>query len=424
MKKTHFFSQDKTAYAILLFLLIMLSDIMAVILGFGGAVVLLFSLGSDMPVFSSYESLIISAFAICLILLTALYAYRNNHPKKLKAIAAANLIMSLLSIMMNSLYYPFPDMISHTIYRITGIEYFRTSALDHYMSLFVSVPMCILCFILLLKLKRGNEESAGKASFRRTVRVTVTVFALVTVGGLAVCNILPSEAYNHSGIVNMAERAEAVIDGTLQKSRAEKLFDSITGDTEYSQADIILREEGFIPHTDIEEYIKDKEELEIEIDNLKELLCGQEVIAYTKPHDGYISYYNSCIIISPSEDGKVEMKKITYNAASSYKSDESKEVFEMLKIGDEKDRTLKKMKKVSDISSYSVEYGENTVKESYEFSAINDVSFLHLVDITYFNAVIVFENSILKDGNYTYATETNADTDDVVCTEKKYTISE
>ncbi len=379
MKKSHFLSQDKTGHAFGLFLLIMLSDIFASATGFGGAwfLVMLFSSDNFMTDFMtySYDSLIISVSAICLIFLTALHAYRNNQPKKLKAIATANIIMSLLPFVFNSVYYPFPDMLFHVIYRITDIEFFYTSSLSDYFSEFISVPMCVLCFVLLFKQKRRNEEGAEKVSFRRTVRVTVTVFALATAGGLAVCNILPSEAYNHSGIVYMAERAEAVIDGTMRKSRAEKIFDSITGDTEYSQA---------------REMVKD----------------------------------NESVSVFSAESGKVKMKKITYVTASSYKTDESKEVFEMLKIGDAKDRTLKKMKKVSDISSYSVEYGENTVKEVYDFTAVNDVSFLHLVDITYFNATVVFENGILKDGNYTYATETNAHTDDVVCTEKKYTISE
>ena len=143
---------SKIILFLLLFFLIILADLSAVFSGFGGAAVVMFALGSDMPMFSSYESLIISACAICLIFLTALYVYRKNQPKKLKAIAAANVIMSLLTIMVNSLYYPFADMISHTIYRITGIEYFRVSDMTHYLSLFVSVPMCILCFILLLKM--------------------------------------------------------------------------------------------------------------------------------------------------------------------------------------------------------------------------------------------------------------------------------
>lgn len=376
MKKSRFFTQDKTGYAFLLFLLIMLSDMFAVLTGFGGAVGLLFVLGSDMPMFSTYESSVISSCAVCGIFLTVLYAYRNNQSKKLRAIAAINIIMSLLTIMMNSIYYPFADMISHTIYRITGIEYFRTSALDHYMSLFVSVPMCIFCFVLLIKLKRGKEEGSDKASFRRTFCVTVTVFASVTAGSLAICNILPSEVYNRSGICYIAKQAEAVIDGDMHESRAEKIFDSITGETDYSQA---------------RETVKD----------------------------------NEAVSVFPAESGKVKMKKISYGTNYlSEKADESKGVFETFRIGDEKESVLKRMKKVSDITSVSVEYGENTVKEVYDFNAVNDISFLHLVEIIYFNASVVFENGILKDGNYTYTLETNAESDEIEVFEEEYRIGE
>ncbi len=375
MKKTRFFAQDKTAYALLLFFLIILADLSAVFSGFGGAAVVMFALGSDMPMFSSYESLIISACAICLIFLTALYAYRKNQPKKLKAIAAANVIMSLLTIMVNSLYYPFADMISHTIYRITGIEYFRVSDMTHYLSLFVSVPMCILCFILLLKMQEGNEEITQKDSFRRTVRVTATVFVLVSVGGLAVCNTLPSEAYNSSGFMyigkNLAEAKHKAGDERL----AERAFESINGETDYLQA--------------------------------KEMLNQSKTIS-----------------VFPSENGKVKIKTIKYSSSSSDNPTEARDIFEALKLDDDKKIVLKKMKKVSDIISTSVEYRDNTVRETYELSSFNDISFLHLIDMTYFDAVLTFENGILKEGNYVYVIETNADTDDVVRTEKKYTITE
>ena len=375
MKKFRFFTRDKTSYAFLLFFFIAFADLTAVLLGFGGAAVLLFCLGSDMPMFSTYESLVISSCAVCLIFLTALYAYRTNQPKKLKAIAAANVIMSFMTIMMNSLYYPFTDMISHTIYRITDIEYFRVSDLTHYLSLSVSVPMCILCFVLLFKLKRENKESADKASFRCTARVTVTVFILVTVGGLAVCNILPSEAHNNSGFVYIGKNLAGVLHNAGDKRFAERTFERIDRETDYLQAKEMLRQ-------------------------------------------------SKAVSVFPSENGKVKIKKIKYGSSSSDKTTEAGEIFETLKLDDDKKSVLKKMKKVSDITSVSVEYTDNTVRETYEFSAFNDISFLHLIEMEWFDGTVVFENGILKEGNYVYAIETNAETDDVVRTEEKYTIAE
>ena len=119
------------------------------------------------------------------------------------------------------------------------------------------------------------------------------------------------------------------------------------------------------------------------------------------------------------------MKKISYGTNYlSEKADESKGVFETFRIGDEKESVLKRMKKVSDITSVSVEYGENTVKETYEFAAFHDIGVLHLVEIIYFNASVVFENGILTDGNYTYTLETNAESDEIEVFEEEYRIGE
>ncbi len=96
----------------------------------------------------------------------------------------------------------------------------------------------------------------------------------------------------------------------------------------------------------------------------------------------------------------------------------------MLKIGDAKDSTLKKMKKVSDIISVSVEYRDDAVTETYYFSAFNDISFLHLIEMASFDGTVVFENGILTDGNYTYTLETNAESDEIEVFEEEYRIVE
>ncbi len=423
MKKSRFFSEDKTAYALLLFLIIMLSDVLASVAGFGGASVLMFAIDSDMLMYSTYESLIISTVALCGILLTALYAYRTNQPKKLKAIAAANIIMSLLALVINSLYYPLPDMLLNVIHKITDLEIYSFYALDFFLSELVSVPVCVLCFVLLSKMKKKGEEGVESIPFRRTAFITVTAFALVTVAGLGICNIPVSEAYNVSGTVNMAEWAKKVIDGALLESRAERLFESITGETDFSQADALLREAGFIPHTEIEKYIKEQEQVELLIDNLDELMKDEGTLAYTKPDDGYISY-SKCILLLPDEKGKIKKKTISYFTDLPEKIDEAEEGFRELKIGEEKETVLKKLKKVTDISSCSVEYGEKAVRETYMLSAFSDISFLHLIHMKWFDGTVVFENGILTEGEYICTLETNEESDNPETSEEKYIIGE
>ncbi|MBQ9913309.1 MAG: hypothetical protein IJO73_03670 [Clostridia bacterium] len=428
MKRFRFFSEDKTVYALLLFFIIIFSDVLACAAGFGGASFMMLALAYgnelDMLMYSTYESLIIGSFALCGILLTALYAYRTNQPKKLKAIAAAHIIMSLLPFAMNSLYFPVPDMLLNVIHKITGWElYFFYYGLTYFLQELVSVPVCIFCFVLLSKMKKKGEEGAESVPFRCTAVITVTAFLLVTVAGLGICNLPVSEAYNTSGTVKVAERMKKVIDGALLKDRAERLFESITGETDFSQADALLREAGFIPHTEIKEYIEEQEQVELLIDNLDELMKDEGTLAYTKPDDGYISF-SKCILLLPDENGKIKKKIITYVTDLPEKIDEAEESFRELKIGEEKEMVLKKLKKVTDISSYSVEYGEKAVREVYEVSAFNDTSFLHLIETEWFDGRVAFENGILTAGECIRTLDSNAESDEVETFEEKYIIGE
>lgn len=375
MKKSRFFTEDKTAYAILLFFFIMLSDAFAVLTGFGGAFVTALMLGSDM-MFSTYESLVISSLAICGILLTALYAYRTNQPKKLMAIAAANIIMSLLALVINSLYYPLLDMLLNVIHKVTGAQIYSFDILTCFLSELISVPMLTLCLVLLRKLKNRSGEAWEKLPFRRVSLITVNVFVLVTVAGLGICNIPVSEAYNNWGMPDVAEWAKGVIGSAVRGERDEKLFESITGDTDYSQ---------------VREMMKDTE----------------------------------AVSVFPSENGKVKMKKITYGTANiSEKPYEAYGIFETLRQGEEKEAVLKRMKKFADITAVCVEYGENAVRETYELSAFYDISFLHLIEMEWFDGTVVFENGIMTEGECTRTLETNAESDEVETFEEKYRIGE
>ena len=177
-----------------------------------------------------------------------------------------------------------------------------------------------------------------------------------------------------------------------------------------------------MPHTEIEKYVEDKDELDICLDNLDHILSDNGEIVYTKPDEGYISYLNSCIVLFPDKNGKVKCKKYIDYYTDKDDSEKAKELFETFKLDDDKNSVLKQMKKVADVVSLSVEYGEDAVKEEYSFNAFKDLGFLHLVDNTTFDAVIIFENGMLKGGNYTYTTESNYESDDVVCDTVEYVI--
>ena len=299
--------KDSGLKAFLLFLSSLIIDLSAVILGFGGAFAWAFVSGYIMCF--TLESLIVSTCVVCFTFFTIHYAYINNQLKKLKAIGFANMIMSLFTGFANSVYYPFAFLLTEAFNDLLiGDEGHYFSEIFDYLSLIISVPVCILSFALYLKLKNAKVESkCKKISFRNLSCVYVATFAVVCASGWYVCNTPYSEYFNYSELTNLAE--EYLIE-PLKNDQTEKLFDSINGDTYFLQADEMLKKEGFIPHTEIDKYISDKEDLDRCVDDLQYVLSGDEEIVYTKSYKGYISYFNSCIVLHPSENGKVKYKKI------------------------------------------------------------------------------------------------------------------
>lgn len=419
MRKTGFFNQDKKVHAIILFLLVLVVDLLAAVLGFGGAQ-FIFLFAERINMFSSFESLIFSILAICLNFLIVIYSYINNQPNKLKALGYANLIMSFVPFVFNSIYYPFVYLVVEAITDLANIsDAFHFSDFRFFLAEFISLPLSVCCFVLLFRLKKCNEDRKNNCiSFCKLSLITVVVFVLVSVFGLYVCNNPVSEDFNYSGFADLAE----YIANPLTSKQTVKLFDNINNDTDFSQADELLRKEGFIPHTEIEKYVEDKDELDICLDNLDHILSDNGEIVYTKPDEGYISYLNSCIVLFPDKNGKVKCKKYIDHYTDKDDTEKAKELFETFKLDDDKNTVLKQMKKVADVVSLSVEYGEDAVKEEYSFNAFKDLGFLHLVDNTTFDAVIIFENGMLKGGNYTYTTESNYESDDVVCDTVEYAI--
>lgn len=429
--KTEFESlyNDSTSKAVLLLVSSLLVDLSAVILGFGGAAAWSFVLGYIMHL--TFESLLVSACFVCFTCFTIHYAYMRNKPKKLKAIGFANMIMSLLTVFANSVYWPFAFLLTEAFNDLfVGEEgHYFSSAMFSYLSLIISVPVCIFSFALYFKLKKGKAESrCRKISFRKLLGIYVVVFAVVCAAGWYICNTPGSEYFNYSGLGYII--GEELLE-PLKSDQTDRLFESITGDTDFTRADELLRGEGFIPHTEMDKHLTDEEKLNNLADELQNYISKREgEIVYTKPiaepGGDYISYFNECIILYPSESGKLKYKKII-EAYDYYTkkddADKAVELFEALKLGEDKKAVLKKMKKVSDFSSLSVEYGES-IKETYSFRVVEDLSFLSLVDCRSLGATVTFENGLLQDGSYIYTVESNFETDDVVCDETEYFISE
>lgn len=421
--KTEFESlyNDSTLKAVLLFASSLFIDLVAVLLGFGGAIAWVFVQRNIM--YFSFESLMVSACFVCFTFFTIHYAYMHNQPKKLIATGFANIIMSLLTNFANSAYHPFALLLTEAFNDLLfgeEVDYFG----DSYLSLIISVPVCIFSFALYFKLKKGKAESrCRKISFRKLIGIYALIFAVISTVGWYVCNTPISEYFNYSGVADLVD--EQLLQ-PLKSDQTDRLFESITGDTDFTQADELLRDKGFIPHTELDKHISDEEKLNNLADELQNYISKREgEIVYTKPVGDYISYFNECIILYPSESGKVRYKKIIEEYDYYTKKDDTDkviELFEALKLGEDKKTVIKKMKKASDLASLTVEFGDST-KETYSFRVVEDLSFLHLVDRRSLGGTVTFENDLLQDGSYIYTVESNFETDDVVC-DKEYVISE
>lgn len=199
MKKSGFFNQDKKAHAFLLFFSALTVDLLAAMLGFGGAQ-FIFHYSVDIDMFSSVESLIFSVSVVYFSLLVIICSYRNNQPNKLKALGYANLIMSLIPFVFNGIYYPFAYLIFESIADFANIsDFFRFSDFTFFLAEVISLPICICCFVLSFKLKNVSEDKASKnISFCKISLFLAVIFIFITVLALYVCNTPISENFNYS----------------------------------------------------------------------------------------------------------------------------------------------------------------------------------------------------------------------------------
>ena len=201
MNKLRFFNQDKKSYAVILFFAVLFIDLFAAMLTFGGAQFIFhYSTLTDVSMFSTIESLILSTMLICASLLIIVYSYRNAHRNKLIALGCVNLILSLIPFVFNAAYYPFIYLIIEAITDLTNLsDSFHFSDWRLFISEFISVPFCICCFSLLHRLKRLNgARPETKMSFPMFSLITVSVFALVCVLAYYICNTPVSEDFNFS----------------------------------------------------------------------------------------------------------------------------------------------------------------------------------------------------------------------------------
>ena len=389
--------REKGIFAIITFISIHILDLVAALIGFGGAVFWLMMIDSKHYLDYSYETLLISSGFICAVLILIAYCYKEKKIKMLKAIAVSNLLFSIFPWFSCSLYYPFA-------YRLLDL-FFETAFSDvfvYFSSEIVSIPLCIISFVLFLvaKNKKSNIQSYRKKEriFRTISVCLILCFGLfIALHTLSISN--EYEYYNYSVISEYNLKKE-------NKKYTEKesdIFDYINNNMSYEQVDVFLRQRGYVPHTEFYKYIENEEELEYQLGYMKERMVNADNdILYINLSQHKTPWWSlSSIVIPKTQDSTVPYKKFNYDYDSLNldKGKNSKEDFKALNKGDEKETVLKLMNKSYALESKKVEYEEDKPAETYYFSSNYDNGDLFFSDYTNFDAELIFKDSVLMQGN-------------------------
>lgn len=400
--------REKGIYSVLTFLAIHFIDIIAVILGFGGSFISI--LEGDKGMIYSFESLILSSCFVCGMIILIMYSYKEKKKKMLLTIAISNLFLSITPFFFNSIYFPLAEAILHIPFNNSNFS----SDLLFFSADFISIPLCIISFVLfaVVKTNKDNlqETSRRKKSYKILSAVTVCLVAsfIAVVAYMVENNTY--EYYNYSVFgYYFSENKD--------KKEYTELYNRINQNMSFDEADKILRDAGYIPHTEFGTVIKDKEELEYELEYLQNnIIENPDVdVVYIKPTKfGDLYAFHTSIII-PKEDGKaIPWKKLNgeiylRNKLLSYLTifnDEkvygARTDFESLRFGYSKQKVLELISKNCNIESLKTEYNNDSVKETYCISCHEDNSDLFDYDHSYFYATIVFNNDSLVSGKYTY----------------------
>ena len=399
--------REKGAYAVMTFLAVHIMDIIAVALGIGGSFL---SMEGDSGMSFSFESLILSLIFVCAIILLIIYAYTEKKKKILLAIAISNLIFSVTPFFFNSIYYPFAYTVLDILFNIDE----ALIDVRLFVSEFISVPLCIIGFVLysVVKTKKDNLQKTNRQEKCRKIFSTITVCLTASLIGL-VAVFAQSGSYD---FYNYSVIADYISERKYEKECIE-LYNSINKDTSFKQADKILRDAGYIPHTEINTVIDDKEELEYITESLKEEIMEDpdiDVVYIKSEPYGDIYIHGTSIIIPKTDDKTIPRKK--FNGEISLKNEflyyitvlnegqiyKARRDFETLKFGDSKQKVLELVGKNSSVESLKTEYNNNSVTETYYISCHEDNGDLFYYDNSDFYATLVFNNDSLVSGKYTY----------------------
>ena len=399
--------REKKIYSRITFFAIILVDIFTAILGFGISLVSWFF---DGVMLSSVESLVISSVFLCAVLLIVIYAYKEKHTAMLKAVGLAHIFLSV-------------PMLSGSIYLPVVIHILQLGLYDNYSLLGIFSPLLITVPIAIFSLIASSKKRASKRNSRISEKYFVFASAFIIIITLFLCSSailsisIPIENeyldFDYSLIQEHTDSKKEV-------SEITELYDSITKNTTYNEADRILYEAGFIPHTELDTVITDEGKLLNIYDSIKNYLSDNldnETVYLKLFESGYVSAYEPSFVISKTDDKPIDYKKVYFferslqiDIITFFKqillnieyTQEAREVFESFCLDDSKDIVLKRIRRICTVNSLKTEYTEKGVVETYTLDTLDRTGAIFDEVSSSFEGTLVFRNNCLIDGNYVY----------------------
>ncbi len=385
--------QEKTIHAVLTSLAIHFVDFAAVILGFGFSFFTILANNNGMA--QSSESILFSSVALCAVLILIMYAHKERHSKMLKAIGISHLIMTFLTGVLNSIYSPLIITVLYYIEDRFGI--FPKLDLPLFGPIIISFPIGFICLILSksVKYKKGISEKAFK------------VLSALFVAGAVMVNCF-NFTYNFSSVSDYIVKTNEIKVQT-------KVYESLTSEMTFEEADKILKNAGYVPHTIPAKSIEQIAFFEHSLYQLIEKwsLADNDVI-YLKPNEnGETSFHDPCIIIPQSQNETIPWKIADFGIKGSDKIrtltnftiinpkpvGEAEKILKSLHIGDSKSDCIKSIERKFAFSSLKTVFAEDILTETYYFHADNveaSVGYNYLS----LDATVEFKNNRLSKGNY------------------------
>ena len=383
--------QEKIIYAVLTSLAIHFADIIAVILGFGASWFILFSNGSGMA--ESSESILFSSVALCAVLILIMYAHKERHSKMLKAIGISHLIMTFLSGVLNSIYSPL--VIAVITFAQNRFSFFYGYELDLFGPIIISFPIGFICLILSksVKYKKVLSEKAFK------------MLTALFVAGLVIVNCF-NFTFNYSSISDYITKRDEIENQT-------EVYENITSDMTFEQADKFLKDAGYVPSTELADKDKDLAFSDRQQSLKNRWSLSDNNIIYNKYSSyGEINHYDHSIVIPYSQTGTIAWKIFDFDPTPYYQNvsilknftiaspdpvDHAQKLLNSFHIGDNKADCIQAITKAFSFCRLKSEFDINFT-ETYGFYAVRTDSIGN--ETLHIEAKLTFKNNRLANGGY------------------------